>query len=792
MKLSEQWLREWVSPKLDTDSLAERLTMTGLEVSAKEPVSADLDRFMVGEIVTVKPHPTAERLRCCAVRIAKTKTLTVVSGAPNVVPGAKAAVALPGAKLPSGGRVEATAIRGEPSEGMLCSAADLGWEDESSGVLLLAKEAKIGATLARQCALPDVVLEIDLTPNRGDCLSIAGVAREVAAITGARLSPPKIRDVPVRSRRSLRVRLDAPSDCPHYVGRVLEGINPHAITPLWMKARLYRGGVRSIHPVVDVTNYVMLELGQPMHAFDLSKLQEQILVRHAQRGERLKLLDGSEIALEIGTLVIADKSRPLALAGIMGGVDSAVSADTVNLFLESAYFDPNAIAPRARRLGLQTESSQRFERGVDPALQRRALQRATALLHDIVGGRPGPVVEQTARKHMKRPAPIRLRASRVLQILGTSIARSAAETTLKHLGMRIRRTTQGWNVVPPSHRFDVTHEIDLIEELARVHGYNQIPEHLAALPPPRYFWAENRVCESRLRHLLVDRSYQEIITYSFVDPAHQALLDPESPPIRLSNPISAEMGVMRSNLWPGLVQAISYNLNRQQNRMRFFEVGRRCRIRGGDVGQDKMLAGAACGPAYAPQWGIPPRPVDFYDVKADIEALVALTGRGLQLRFRQKAHPALHPGQSAAIVLDDDVIGWIGALHPSVRSRLDIGVSLYVFEMELAAIATKIRTNFSEISKFPSIRRDLAVMVPETVAAQQLLDRIAEVAGKLLVNLELFDEYRGEGIDSGRKSLTFGLTLQDSSRTLKEVEAERVVAEVLTVLQSELGVELRH
>lgn len=791
MKLSEQWLREWVSPKLDTDGLAERLTMAGLEVSGKLPVAANFDRVVVGDIVAVEPHPAAERLRRCQVRIAKSKTIALVSGAPNVATGVKVAVALPGANLPGGSKIEITEIRGETSEGMLCSAADLGWEDESTGILVLDKAAKVGASLATQCALPDSVLEIDLTPNRGDCLSIAGIAREVAAITGARLRSSKIRDVPARSRRSLPVRLGAPNDCPHYAGRVLEGINPRAITPLWMKLRLHRSGVRSIHPVVDVTNYVMLELGQPMHAFDLNKLQGSIRVRHALHGEQLILLGGTEVALEAGTLLIADEARPLALAGIMGGADSAVGADTVDLFLESAYFNPNVIAQRARKMGLQTESSQRFERGVDPTLQRRALQRATALLCDVVGGRPGPVMEQTARRHVKRPKPIRLRASRVTRILGTSIARSAAETTFKRLGMRIRRTAQDWNVVPPSHRFDVTREIDLIEELARVHGYDKIPEHVAPLPPPRDFYSETRVSKSRMRQLLVDRGYQEIISYSFVDPAHQGLLDPESSPIKLSNPISAEMGVMRSNLWPGLVQAIGYNLNRQQNRMRFFEIGRRFRAKGGSLGQDKMLAGAACGPAFASQWGIAPRPVDFYDVKGDIEALMALTGRALELRFRQTRHPALHPGQSATINLGSEPIGWIGALHPEARSRLDIGVPLYVFEIQLTAISTSIRANFSEISKFPSIRRDLAVIVSETTAAQQVLDRITEVAGNLLVNLELFDEYRGEGIDSGRKSLALGLTLQDSSRTLKEVEAERVVSEVLAVLQSELGAELR-
>ncbi len=793
MKISEQWLREWVSLKLGTSDLTRRLTMAGLEVTGVVPVAPDLKGVVVGEIMAVTPHPSAEHLNCCRVKIGKKKIIAVVCGAPNAVIGMKAPVARPGAQLPGKRTVEETEIRGVLSQGMLCSAEELGLEDSSAALMQLDEDARPGEPLIEHLRLDDAAIEIDLTPNRGDCLSVAGIARELAAITGAPLRQPRIKPVRATSRRKFPLSVSAPADCPRYVGRVIENIDPHAVTPIWMKERLRRSGVRSIHPVVDVTNYVMLELGQPMHAFDLEKLTGRIDVRIAEDGEELSLLDGSHRRVEKGTLLIADDRKPLAIAGIMGGLESAVTVDTRQLFLESAYFRPGAIGSRARNLGLQTESSQRFERGVDPMLQERAIERATRLLLDIAGGQPGPVVEQVAKRHLPHSRPIRLRPGRIERILGMSLPATEVGRILRRLGMRVSKGRQDWRVTPPSYRFDVAREEDLIEELVRIHGYEAVPTarpriEMMAQPIP-----ENLVSEARLRTLLVDRDYQEIVTYSFVDPNLQMLIDPAVRPVQLANPIATDMSVMRTSLWPGLLQALLHNQNRQQTRVRVFEIGRRFvrNEKGGGFVQDKMLAGAVCGAAYAEQWGMDERPVDFYDAKADIEAVLAVTGRPSDFRFVPQEHPALHPRRSAAIVDREQRIGWLGALHPAVQARIGVDRETVLFELSLAHIREGRVPIFKEISRFPAIRRDIAVVVPEEILAQAVLDCTAKVAGNLLVKLELFDEYRGEGIDSGRKSIALGLTLQDSSRTLKEMEVEAVLAQVLSSLASELGAQLR-
>ncbi len=792
MKISEKWLREWVSPRLDTKALASRLTMAGLEVGAIEPVAPDLSRVVVGEILSIVPHPAAERLQCCRVRIGKTKSLNVVCGAANAEVGMKAPLALPGARLPNGVTVRQSDIWGIKSGGMLCSGQELGLEDSSDGLFVLEKKAKVGAPLKTYLALDDKSLEIDLTPNRGDCLSVLGIAREVTAITGAKLKRPKIKNVPPKSRRKIRVTLRAAQDCPHYVGRVIEDINPHAVTPTWMKERLRRSGLRSIHPVVDVTNYVMLELGQPMHAFDLDKLAGGITVRLAKKGEALMFLDGNKARMKPDNLLIADEKGPLALAGVMGGADSAVTETTHSLFLESAFFRPETIARQARRLSLQTESSQRFERGVDPALQHEALQRATALLLRIAGGKPGPVIEQTAKRHLPKPVTVPLRTERIPRVLGLKFAANRVETVMKRLGMRVKKTAGGWRVVPPMYRFDLAGEVDLIEELARIHGYETLPSRLPQAPMSLPSLPETHIEDSRLRALLVDRDYQEVITYSFIDPALQALLEPQTRPAMLTNPISANMAAMRTSLWPGLLQTMVYNQNRQQTRMRLFELGRRFVPRADGMDQSRILAGAVSGDALAEQWGTKARPADFYDVKADLEALIGLSGRLQDFRFAPAQHPALQPGQTA-VILDPErqQVGLMGRLHPLVQSKLALDREVVLFEIQISAINTRKIPNFHEIPRFPAIRRDLAVIVAEKTPAQAVLDCVTKVAGKLLVNLELFDEYRGEGIDSGRKSLALGLTLQDSSRTLKEEEVEAIMGKVVSSLEAELQARLR-
>ncbi len=793
MKISEQWLREWVPTRIGSRALAERLTMAGLAVEAVLPVGPQLEHVVVGEILSVRPHPAADRLRICEVSVGKKSVLNIVCGAANAAAGLKVPVALPGAILPDGTRIARSEIRGAGSEGMLCSARELGMEDSTEGLMVLDRDARPGADFAKVLHLDDQQLDLDLTPNRGDCLSIAGLARELAALTGTAARGPAPKRVPVKSRRRLRIVIEARVDCPRYQGRVIEGIDTRAATPLWLRERLRRSGVRSIHPVVDVTNYVMLELGQPLHAFDLEKLSGAITVRHVRAGETLTLLDGKTVAAPDGTLVIADAKRAHALAGIMGGSDSAVAAGTTTIFLESAYFRPDTIAARARQLGLHTDSSHRFERGVDPDLQGRALERASELILSIAGGSAGPVVEQTARRHLPVRTPVGLRAARMEKLLGTRIAPQETSAILKSLGMRSARTAAGWRVTPPSWRFDIARECDLIEEVARIRGYGTLAPVLPAAPLRVGSVAEGHVSADRLRAMMVDRDYQEAITYSFVDPAVQSVIEPGAPAFVLANPIAADMAAMRTSLWPGLLKAVQYNLNRQQSRVRLFEIGRR--FLPGTAGRSReepCLAGVAAGPALAQQWGAQSRSVDFFDLKGDVEALLSLGGASKCYSFEPHVHPALHPGQAAA-VLDGDrrVIGLLGALHPEIQARFGLDLPVILFEFDLKALELAQIPAFREVSRYPAIRRDIAVVVKEDISARSVLDCVAQVAGKLLANLELFDEYRGEGIDSGRKSLALGLTLQDSSRTLKEEEIEVLMGQVVSTLASRLGAHLR-
>ena len=799
MKISEQWLREWVAVRQDAKALAERLTLAGIEVGAVTPVAAPLEHIVVGEILSITPHPQADRLRVCQVNIGKQAPLTIVCGAANAAAGLKVPTALEGALLPNGTKITRTAIRGVNSFGMLCAGAELGLEETSQGLMVLDARAKPGTAITRHLQLDDHQLEVELTPNRGDCLSIMGLARELAALTGARFTPMAVKPVTARTRRKLGVTLGAKKACARYAGRVIEGISPHASTPLWMKERLRRSGVRSIHPVVDVTNYVMLELGQPLHAFDLDKLSGNITARHAHKGEALDLLDGKKLTLDPADLVIADARAPVALAGIMGGQDSAVGSVTQNLFLESAWFRPEAIGTRARFYGLHTDSSHRFERGVDPALQRQALERATALILAICGGKPGPVTEKSSAAHLpKRPA-ILLRAARIERVLGMSIPPVSVEAILKRLGMRTIRSAAGktgrsWKVTPPGWRSDIGREIALIEELVRVHGYEKVPARvpLAALHVPAV--SESRIAARRLRDVLIDRDYQEAITYGFVDPVLQSLLSPGGSPHTLANPIASDLAQMRLTLWPGLIKAALYNQNRQQERVRLFEIGKRFLTKpDGTADEQAVIAGIATGPAFPEQWGSKARPVDFFDVKGDIEALLALGGQR-QFLFRPAHHPALHPGQAAEIVHSgnkDCPIGLLGVLHPLIQAKSGLEKSAIIFELRISALQAAFIPEFREISRYPAIRRDLALVLAEAISAQDVLDNVRKTAGGLLANLELFDEYRGEGIDSGRKSLALGLTLQDTSRTLNEEDVEAVIGRVVAGLKADFEAQLR-
>jgi len=799
MKISEQWLREWVAVRQNAKALAERLTLAGIEVGAVTPVAAPLEKFVVGEIKKVIPHPQADRLRVCLVNVGKNPPLTIVCGAANASTGMKVPVALEGAELPNGTRISRSAIRGVDSYGMLCSGAELGFEDSSQGLLVLDANAKPGTPINKYLQLNDHQLEVELTPNRGDCLSIKGLARELAVLTGARYTPLSVKKILAKTKRRQNATLGAKKACARYTGRIIEGINPQAATPLWMQERLRRSGIRSIHPLVDITNYVMLEFGQPMHAFDLDKLSGGITVRHARKNEKIVLLDGKTLTLDPADLVIADVHGPVALAGIMGGQDSAVVATTRNLFLESAWFRPDAIGLRARHYGLHSDSSHRFERGVDWMLQRPALERATALVLAICGGRAGPITEVSSSVHLPKCPMILLRETRIGRVLGMSIKPTMVEDILKRLGMRVTKTSPGktgrtWKITPPSWRSDIVREVDLIEELVRVNGYDKVPARLplATLHVPSE--PESRIAARRLRDVLIDRDYQEAITYSFVDPVIQALISPKASPHTLVNPIASDMAQMRLTLWPGLIKATHYNQNRQQGRVRLFEIGKRFLAKpNGSADEQPVIAGIAMGSAMPEQWGTKQRPVDFFDVKGDIEALLALGGQR-QYVFRAVSHPALHPGQAAEILPtgdDAEPIGLVGVMHPDVQVKSGLEKPAILYELRLSAVQAGICPKFREISRFPAIRRDLALVLAEAVTAQDVVNNVWKTAGRLLVNLELFDEYRGEGIDSGRKSLALGLTLQDTSRTLNEEDVEAVVGRVVAGLKAGFNAQLR-
>jgi phenylalanyl-tRNA synthetase beta chain len=803
MKFSEQWLREWVDPPLATQALVAQLTMAGLEVESVEPVAAAFSGVVVGRVEAVEPHPQADRLRVCRVDVGGGEPLTIVCGAANVAPGMHVPTALVGAQLPGGLTIARAKLRGIESFGMLCSAKELGLAEQSDGLLPLPPESVPGTDVRALLALDDVSLELSLTPNRSDCLGVAGVAREIAALNRVDVTAPRQDAVSSVIDAVVPVDVAAAEACPRYLARVIHAIDPGAQTPLWLKERLRRSGLRSLGPVVDVTNYVLLELGQPMHAFDLSRIEGGVRVRYARDGESLVALDGQAYALAADMLVIADHQQPVALAGIIGGQDSAVGATTTSILLESAFFSPAAIAGKARRLGLHTESSHRFERGVDPGLQARAMERATGLILEIAGGKPGPVIEAGDAACLPQRSPIRLRAARLQRMLGHPLAGAEVTEILTRLGMRVRAEgTDAWQVMPPSFRFDIAIEADLIEELARVHGYDRLPPsrpgsrlEITAREPHT-----DRV--RRARHLLADRGYQEAITYSFVDAERQKLLDPSREALRLANPLAADIAVMRTSLWPGLIQACLYNLKRQQARVRLFEYGRRFIFNPPDQGrtpplkeqviEQNVFSAVATGAAYPEQWGAQSRPLDFFDIKADVEALLGDIGRGHDYIFQAATHPALHPGQVARIVDSTGrEVGWLGALHPQTAAALEFEQAVFVFELNLDGVDSPQLPHFAELSKFPAVRRDLALIVDEAVTAAELCACIRTAAGDLLQGLHLFDIYRGKGVDSGKKSIALGLTLQDFSRTLTDVEVDALIEGVLKQLHSKLQATLR-
>ena len=803
MKISEAWLREWVDPPVSTEVLVAQLTNAGLEVDSFAPVAPSLEGIVIAEICSVARHPNADRLSLCEVSTGGSERVQVVCGAPNVREGMRSAFAPVGTRVADGTKIRKSKIRGVPSHGMLCSARELGLGDSHEGILDLPSEVAVGTSIESALRLADTSIEIDLTPNRGECLGIAGVAREVGAINRCEVAPPEIPLVKSTINDKFPVALEAPIDCPRYVSRVIRGIDPSAQTPLWMQEKLRRCGVRAISPVVDVTNYVMLELGQPMHAFDWQKLEGSIRVRKATEGETLVLLDGKEVALHPTTLVIADEKKPVAMAGVMGGLASGVSEDTVDIFLESAFFAPLSLIGQPRLYGLHTDASHRFERGVDPELQRRAAERATQLLLDIVGGEAGPIGDEVSAVNMPRRSPIHLRPARITRLLGLEVASETVADSLERLGMVVQASGEGWDVTPPSYRFDIAMEADLIEEVARMIGYDAVP----TVSLPGFGQApsvpEAKVLLGDLRRVLTERGYQEAVTYSFVDPKLQGLLEPANDGIGLANPISSELAVMRTTLWAGLLDAAQHNLHRQQARVRLFETGlvffrsanRETPPEAFDqvegIAQVKCIAGLITGSVVPEQWGEGLRSVDFFDAKSDVEQLIAHSRRPGAFRFAHGEHPALHPGQTAQILHERRQIGWLGGLNPSVAKVLKLNEPVFLFQLELAVLERGAVPTYASVSKFPAVRRDISLIVEDSVAASAVRESVGQASPDVLKNLEFFDVYCGEGIDPGKKSVAIGLTFQDDAKTLNDEEIDGYIDDIVAVLGRELGGVLR-
>lgn len=790
MKFSESWLRTLVDTKLTSDELSHLLTMAGLEVEGMEPVGPQFNDVVVAQVLEVVKHPDADRLNVCKVDTGRGEPTTIVCGAPNVAVGLRVPCALPGAQLPGDFVIKIAKVRGIESSGMLCSAKELGITEEASGLLVLPADAPVGQSIRQYLDLDDNQFELKLTPNRADCLSLTGVAREVAAIAGAQA---KLIDVPgvaatIADQRA--VVLDAPAACPLYFGRVLKGVNAKAPTPEWMKRRLERSGIRSISALVDVTNYVMLELGQPLHAFDNTRLEGAVHARMAKTEEKLLLLNEQTIAIDADILVIADDAKPLAMAGIMGGEESGITLETSELFLESAFFAPKAIAGRARRYGFGSDASHRFERGVDFGGTRRAIERATQLIIDICGGAAGPVIE--AKAEMPARNPVRLRTARACAVIGMVFSPEQIAGLFNGLGLPFVREGDDFLVTPPTWRFDIEIEEDLIEEIARLHGYDNIPA-----PAPRgnlkmMVQPEAQRPAARVRQLLVDRGYQEVVNFAFVEEEWEADFAANAAPIRLANPIASQMAVMRSTLFGGLISNLLTNLKRKQSRVRLFETGRTFHrdAQGAPVEgfrQSWQLAGLAYGGALPEGWGSGARKIDFYDVKGDLEALLAPA----QLRFVKLLHPALHPGRAARVLLDGRDIGCLGELHPEWIQKYDLPQAAIVFEINFSAVTAVNVPAYAEVSKFPPVIRDLAIVVDQSLALQTLLDALKGQLPALVQDVQLFDVYTGKGVPENKKSLAFRIVMQDTQRTLQDTEVDLAMQQLVSCLEQAFAAQLR-
>ena len=790
MQFSEKWLREWVSPDLDTQSLVEQLTMAGLEVDSVSSPANEFSGVIIGEVLQVEAHPDADKLRVCSVSDGSNE-YQVVCGAPNVEIGQKVPFAQVGAVLGADFKIKKAKLRGVESQGMICSEEELGFSEQSDGIMIFPSDAETGLDVRQYLQLDDALIDLDLTPNRGDCLSITGIAREVGVLNKLAVSSPTIDPVQPTIKDTFPITLDSPADCPRYLGRIIRNINIEAQSPLWLQEKLRRSGIKRIDPVVDVTNYVLMELGQPMHAFDFEKLEGGINVRHANKKEKLTLLDGKEVELNQNTLVIADNKKCLAIAGVMGGLDSSVTPASKDIFLESAFFTPTTIAGKARSYGLQTDAAHRYERGVDFNLPGVAMERATQLLLDIVGGEAGPVVE--AVDSLPEGKTVSLRAQRIGRVLGIELANSDVEAYLTGLGLEIVERSEGaWTFNVPSWRFDIAIEEDLIEELARIYGYDNLP---VTEPLSRFSLKSNkeaRVGLSELREQLVALGYQEVITYSFVERQMEALLGTaEEDLLPLANPISQELSVMRTSLWPGLLNTLKHNHHRQQSRARLFESGLIFNNKNNQLKQIHKVASIIWGDQLPEQWGTQSVEVDFFDIKGNVEALLGLTLAKANFSFVAADHPALQSGQTAQILRDGQSIGWVGALAPNIQQHIDIKGKIYLMELDLSAIMPAELPVYSELSRFPLVRRDLAMVVDAAQETGAIESLIRQKAGELLLDMVIFDVYQGQNIEKTKKSLALGLTFQHPSRTLTDEDINPIIDSCINVLEAQFNAELR-
>lgn len=789
MKFSEKWLREFVNPAIDSDTLIHQLTMAGLEVDGVTPACLAFDGLVVAEVISVSKHPEADKLQICQVDCGEKDPLTIVCGAANVRAGMRTILAKIGAQLPGKPKLEATALKGVLSNGMLCSAAEIGLGDDHDGIIELSGNEPIGKSLNELIDIDDNIIEISLTPNRGDCLSIKGIAREVAVFNQQDFSLPEIKPVEVKSTASRKVKSSAPSACPKYLGRVIENVDTSVKTPLWLSEKLRRSGLRSINVVVDITNFIMLELGQPMHAFDNDRLQGGIEVRFPKDKERIKLLDESEFDIKQNTLLITDESGPLAMAGLMGGFESAVTTTSDNIFLESAFFSPETIIGEARQYGLHTDSSHRFERGVDPGLQTIAMERASALVLELCGGQAGPIIECISETDLPKNGQVVLRQAQIKRVLGIDLDEEFVTDTFLKLGMESKYEENQWFVVPSSHRFDINIEVDLIEELARVFSYDAIP--VSAPTHKLNIHAPNTDYKTvqHYRDVLVNRDYHEVITYSFVDPKYTKLLNNKES-LMLANPIAPELSEMRTSLLPGLLNTLQYNIKRQQERIRIFETGLVFNDID-DLKQEPHVGGLIYGNINEKQWDKKNILCDFYDIKADVETIFYSMLEPMRVEMNSSQAEMLHPGQAVDLLVDGNKIGYFGRLHPKVCAGLGISNNVYVFEFDIKNSIKKEKARYTKISKYPSVKRDISILVDEKIPLADIINRVNNDATELLTNLELFDVYQGEGIEKEKKSLALGLTFQTTSSTLMDEEVESIMAQVIDGLHNNFGAKLR-